>query len=583
MGRKSIYSGYIKRILDVALSAAAIVVLSPILGITAVLVRIMLGSPVLFTQPRPGRYEKIFRLYKFRSMTDEKGPDGRLLPDAKRLTRFGKFLRASSLDELPELFNILKGDMSIVGPRPLSIYYLPHYPARHRRRGDVRPGLTGLAQISGRNSLPWDERFDKDIEYVEKVSFFMDLSIILKTVLKVAQSSGVSVRGTAKVKDYGPYSIIKEEGAGNEKMKEMTYSEIGSYFWLEDEEAAGPARDREAEPACFPLMDDGTYTFSGRNAIDLALRDILAGRDIDKVYVPSYGCVSMIQPFVDRGMKTEFYTVDRKDGKFTYKLPKVDGRSLVLVMSYFGLDSGAAIEIAEEAHRQGAAVIEDITHSLLSEGSTSSVSDYVIASLRKWFAIPTGGWAGKRYGKFADRPHMDSNAAVEGKIAAMKEKYDYISGRICSKEDFLLENAKFDNDLIHVDRDLMIDDRSLSILRHTDIDGVKIARRDNVRALAEGLKDLEGTVMEIPRMDFDRVTPLFLPVFMKTEERDDLRRYLIGRGIYCPVHWPEVMGAPVGVRANELSLICDQRYGRGDMEAIATCIHEWYDLQKKKA
>ena len=230
MGRKSIYSGYIKRILDVALSAAAIVVLSPILGITAVLVRIMLGSPVLFTQPRPGRYEKIFRLYKFRSMTDEKGPDGRLLPDAKRLTRFGKFLRASSLDELPELFNILKGDMSIVGPRPLSIYYLPHYPARHRRRGDVRPGLTGLAQISGRNSLPWDERFDKDIEYVEKVSFFMDLSIILKTVLKVAQSSGVSVRGTAKVKDYGPYSIIKEEGAGNEKMKEMTYSEIGSYF-----------------------------------------------------------------------------------------------------------------------------------------------------------------------------------------------------------------------------------------------------------------------------------------------------------------------------------------------------------------
>lgn len=164
------YKLFVKRVLDFVLSLIAIIVLSPVYLIVAILVRTKLGSPIIFTQERPGKGEKIFKMYKFRSMTDERDKNGKILPDDVRLTKFGKLLRSTSLDELPELFNILKGDMSIVGPRPLMARYLPYYKERERKRHTVRPGLTGYAQVKGRNSLTWDERFEYDVEYVEKVS-----------------------------------------------------------------------------------------------------------------------------------------------------------------------------------------------------------------------------------------------------------------------------------------------------------------------------------------------------------------------------------------------------------------------------
>ena len=176
------YKKCFKRCLDFLLSLCGIVVLSPILAVLAVLVRVKLGSPVLFHQERPGRHEKIFKLYKFRSMTDEKDADGNLLPDEVRLTRFGKLLRSTSLDELPELFNILKGDMSLIGPRPLLVRYLPYYTEEERHRHDVRPGLTGLAQVNGRNALGWEDRFRYDLDYVNHISLGLDLKIIGMTV-----------------------------------------------------------------------------------------------------------------------------------------------------------------------------------------------------------------------------------------------------------------------------------------------------------------------------------------------------------------------------------------------------------------
>lgn len=179
------YKNGIKRGLDLLLSFCAIVVLSPVLLVLAVLVRVKLGSPVLFRQERPGKNEKIFTLCKFRTMTDERGADGELLPDAVRLTKFGKFLRATSLDELPELFNILKGDMSLIGPRPLLVSYLPYYTEREKKRHSVRPGLTGFAQVSGRNFLDWDKRLQKDVEYVENLSFKMDVKVLLLTIKTV--------------------------------------------------------------------------------------------------------------------------------------------------------------------------------------------------------------------------------------------------------------------------------------------------------------------------------------------------------------------------------------------------------------
>lgn len=181
----------IKRLFDITASGAALVALSPVLAITAYKVKKNLGSPVLFKQTRPGLNAEPFEMLKFRSMTDARDSEGNLLPDSERLTDFGRFLRKSSLDELPELWNIFKGDMSIVGPRPLLMRYLPYYTEEENKRHNVRPGLTGLAQISGRNALTWEEKLALDVKYVEEQSFLNDMRIILKTIIKVSQASDI--------------------------------------------------------------------------------------------------------------------------------------------------------------------------------------------------------------------------------------------------------------------------------------------------------------------------------------------------------------------------------------------------------
>ncbi len=203
------YKLFVKRMLDIILSLTALLILSPVLLVVAVLVRCKLGSPILFCQERPGKDEKIFTLCKFRTMTDKKDAEGNLLPDHQRLTPFGKLLRASSLDELPELFNILKGDMSLIGPRPLLVSYLPYYTEEEKLRHTVRPGLTGLAQVSGRNFLDWDRRLEKDVEYVKHLSFAMDLKVLMLTVKTVlGQEEGVA-EDTGKTE--GNFARIRQQ------------------------------------------------------------------------------------------------------------------------------------------------------------------------------------------------------------------------------------------------------------------------------------------------------------------------------------------------------------------------------------
>ncbi len=187
-----LYIRFVKRPMDFILSLTALVILLPFLAIIASLVRCKLGSPVIFKQERPGLNERIFTLYKFRTMTDERDETGELLPDNKRLTKFGKTLRATSLDELPELLNILKGDMSIIGPRPLLVRYLPHYNKQQKRRHEVRPGLSGLAQINGRNTISWEEKFKLDVQYVDGLSFVLDWKIIICTLYKVLKRHGIN-------------------------------------------------------------------------------------------------------------------------------------------------------------------------------------------------------------------------------------------------------------------------------------------------------------------------------------------------------------------------------------------------------
>jgi lipopolysaccharide/colanic/teichoic acid biosynthesis glycosyltransferase len=187
-----VYRKYLKRVFDIIGSCVLLLILSPILLIVGVAVKVKLGSPVIYVQERPGYQERIFKLYKFRSMKEAKDKEGKDLSDEERLTSFGKKLRASSLDELPELYNILKGDMSFVGPRPLLVEYLSLYNEKHRQRHDVRPGLTGYAQVMGRNSLSWEEKFDLDIEYVSETNFLFDLEILGKTIIKVLKKDGIA-------------------------------------------------------------------------------------------------------------------------------------------------------------------------------------------------------------------------------------------------------------------------------------------------------------------------------------------------------------------------------------------------------
>lgn len=199
---KGIYEKYIKRPQDAILSTIAFILLSPVLLIIALLVRIKLGSPILFVQERPGLDGKLFHLYKFRTMTDKRNADGELLSDEERLTPFGQRLRSTSLDELPELINIIKGDMAIVGPRPLLAEYLPLYTERQARRHEVRPGLTGFAQVSGRNELSWEKRFEDDVRYVEHVSFLLDWKIIGKTLGVVLRHEGITSNTSATMEKF---------------------------------------------------------------------------------------------------------------------------------------------------------------------------------------------------------------------------------------------------------------------------------------------------------------------------------------------------------------------------------------------
>lgn len=212
MRKQGFYERYIKRPQDFLCALLALFFLSPVLLATAVLVRIKLGSPVIFKQKRPGKDEKIFTLYKFRTMTDKKDKDGNLLPDEVRLTSFGKKLRATSLDELPELFNILKGDMAVVGPRPLLVRDMVFMTTKQRKRHSVRPGLTGLAQVNGRNAIDWEKKLAYDQEYIKKITFLEDVKIIWKTIQKALLSQeGITEEGMVTAEDYGDYLLRLEK------------------------------------------------------------------------------------------------------------------------------------------------------------------------------------------------------------------------------------------------------------------------------------------------------------------------------------------------------------------------------------
>lgn len=561
------YRKYFKRALDVLLSGLALLILSIPLLILALLVRCKLGSPILFTQLRPGKDERIFKMYKFRSMTDAKDAFGNLLPDKDRLTKFGRILRSTSLDELPELFNIFKGDMSIIGPRPLSILYLPDYTAESRRRHAVRPGLTGYAQVNGRNNLMWDDRFRLDVAYVDHLTFAMDCKIIIDTVLKVVRRADITLRGTM---DFTFYRMLQEEGNSN-----MQTKEIGSSFALETATIPEGIEPEALTLPWLPAGDDHSFTLSGRAAISLALNDLCAARTVHIAYVPAYCCLSMLQPFLDRGITIQFYDISERDGDICYEINAQMHCDVFLSMSYFGLSTPIPEEILSQFRTRGIAVIEDVTHRVLSAQPCAQAADYYVMSLRKWFATPAGGCIIKAQGTLAAKATAESAEAVTVKLEAMCEKRDYLQGKPLDKEQFLHKFYDGDRVLAKVRDNLKMDPVSAAILAQTDAAAVRARRIENAKAIYKRLTALPIRPL-IANPDWEAACPLFVPVLVPASERDALRQALIARGVYCPVHWPEVMGAKVGLRSEELSLVCDQRYTTADMERMMDCIAAYY-------
>lgn len=570
----SFYRNYGKRLFDLLLSCLLLVVLSPLYLLLWIMVRLKLGSPVFFLQDRPGKDERIFSLIKFRSMTDARDDSGDLLADEKRLTRFGKFLRKSSLDELPEIWNIFCGDMSFIGPRPLSLFYLPSYSSSQRQRHRVRPGLSGLAQIRGRNNSQWTDRLADDLTYIEQLSLGLDLKIILQTIGKVVRQSDVNVRDDDALKNFNVFQQVEEERVPTDPMAKNS-NEIGSDFeWMEPCYKDSPSLYEFLQETD---QEDLLWTFSGRSALAQILADIQLDQTIRTAFLPSYSCISMLQPFLDCDIKLRFYdvTIDQKSWQMDFD--QVSEGDVFLFMEYFGF-STAPENLAEELEhmkKRGMILIQDITHNLFDPRRFSFKADYSAASIRKWGAVAAGGIAYKQRGYFSVKTDIYSKQIVTEKLAAMKQKRAYLSTGQGNKEDFLKASADFNNGFIRFDPRLMIDPFSLAYLKNTSWSWLVKKRRDNARWLMEHLSASENYFIPVDKSELSQAVPLFVPLILTADQRDNLRSFMIRRQIYLPIHWPESFGADDSVKKRELSLVCDQRYDQEDMQRIIDAICQW--------
>lgn len=349
--------------------------------------------------------------------------------------------------------------------------------------------------------------------------------------------------------------------------------EIGSHFEFDH----NIRKTKRRNGSWLPSFYDSFYTFSGRSAIELAIKDIRLEREIKSVYMPSYCCKSMVDPFLENDIEVIFYDVyfEEKEG-IKYNIDLNTDCDIFFAISYFGIEEFQHDSILKLLKSKGTIIIEDTTHRLLGEESHSSYADYTIASLRKWFPIATGGLISKQKSKLNIIPNKDSDSLIKGKIQAMKQKTDYIDGKDVDKVTFLNNMRKFEKEFRKRDYRYKIDSVSLSILENIDIELVRHKRRNNARTLYDGINELKHIKLLIPNPDFDNISPLFSPIMMERNKRDELRSFLIKHNIYCPVHWPNTEVNSSSISNSELSLICDQRYSFDDMKHIVELITKWY-------
>lgn len=395
------YRHFFKRFFDFTLTLIGLIVISPIMLLLCLLVKIKLGSPVFYKQIRITKDEKPFWIMKFRTMSDARDADGNLLPDEERFTKFGDFLRNSSLDELPELFNVLKGEMSLVGPRPLYTEYLPYYTKEESLRHTVRAGITGLAQINGRNLSKWDERFSFDVKYVKELSLCNDIKILWRTFFKVASQEDI---GQPSVEEELPLNlareVMQEDKVELVKSINKKYGKTDTYI-QEIREIGGDYSISEADSkknATICKIFDGwnaQYISTCRSAIKEILDENSSSFTNKVALVPSFTCHVCVEPIVEKGYKVYPYPINRDMTINTSGLLNYVSKynpSVILVHSYFGFNTlSAATECLEELKNKGVLLIEDLTHGMWGEFEHLNVP-YHIGSIRKWLEIPDGAF-----------------------------------------------------------------------------------------------------------------------------------------------------------------------------------------------
>lgn len=511
----------------------------------------MKGSP-FFLQERPGKNEKIFKLIKFRSMSEEKDSNGNYLPDDVRLTSYGKWLRSTSLDEIPELINIVKGDMAIVGPRPLLVQYLPLYNEEQKHRHDVRPGLTGLAQINGRFNILWKDKLAYDSEYAKNVTLIGDIKIILKTIGLVFKHDDIE---NEDMGSWYPFLGNDVEDQQITLLREK-HKEIGSAFY-----------NVETNNKDNKLFDDNVRWFiSGRAALDHILKDIKKKNPkVKTALLPSWCCESMIEPFINNEIKVKYYSVIVEKDKLIKKIrSKAD---IILNMNYFGYENNSM--------KFDGIIINDLTHSIFN--TKKLTGDYSFGSLRKWTGIVTGGFAYSKKKFIIEQSQDINNNYLSLKNSSMNKKKLYINGE-SFKKDYLddYSNAEI---LLNNDYYSAAPSEDIAYAKHLDVNKIKKIRQENAKELLKTVKKY-ALFKTIKKDD----CPLFVPIIVPDGKRNELRQYLIDNKVYCPIHWPIYENIKLSIKEqyiydNELSLVCDQRYNIEDMKKVASLVNSFFNKE----
>ena len=581
------YKLFFKRFLDFTLTLIGLIVISPIMLILCLLVKIKLGSPVFYKQIRITKDEKPFRIMKFRTMSDARDADGNLLPDEQRFTKFGDFLRNASLDELPELFNVLKGEMSLVGPRPLYTEYLPYYTEEESLRHTVRAGITGLAQINGRNLSKWNERFSFDVKYVKELSLFNDIKILWHTFFKVANQEDI---GQPSVEEELPLNLAREV-MQEDKLKlvksiNAKYGKTDTYIQeikeIGGDYAISEDNSKKNATSCTIFNSwDVQYISTCRSAIKEILDEnkLTIGNKV--ALVPSFTCHVCVEPFVEKGYNVYPYPINRDLTINISELLEYVAKynpSVILVHSYFGFNTlNAATECLEELKNKGVLIIEDLTHGMWGEFEHLNVQ-YHIGSIRKWLEIPDGAFV---KGLKKDLYKLvEDTSLVDAKVKGMLEKQKHLTNNTADNE-YRKIQMEAESILDSRKETYKMSELSAGLLNDLDVDVFKDIRRNNYNKLSQLLS-------QIPHIDLvlgeckDEEVPFMVPVYVP-EQRRVLQKYLVENKIFPTIIWgrPDAIKEDLDEDAKYiydhiLCFHCDQRYGLDDMERIASTINMYY-------